>query len=102
MVGADAVFPTGLVNKIGTKGLALAAKEARIPFYVLCNTEKMWPQPPSEPLETKIRPPQELGHKPDPNILVLNFSFDLTPLPLISGIITEKGIFNPPAISALF
>lgn len=102
MVGADAIFPTGVVNKIGTKGLALAAREARIPFYVLCNTEKMWPQPLAEPLETKIRPAEELHHKAHPDVTILNFYFDLTPLSLISGVITEKGIFDPPAISALF
>jgi translation initiation factor 2B subunit (eIF-2B alpha/beta/delta family) len=102
IVGADAIFPTGVVNKIGTKGVALAAQEVGIPFYVLCNTEKLWPQLPSEPLETIIRPAEELYQKRHPNMLVSNFYFDLTPLPLVSGILTEKGIFDHAAISALF
>ena len=36
VVGADSVLPDGsLVNKIGTHLLALAAREAKVPFYVM-------------------------------------------------------------------
>jgi translation initiation factor 2B subunit (eIF-2B alpha/beta/delta family) len=99
MVGGDAILPSGLVNKIGTKGLALAANDAGVPFYALCQTEKIWPQTLSDSLTNKTRPPEELWQQSHPNIAVLNFYFDSTPLCLISGIITERGIFSPEGLS---
>jgi translation initiation factor eIF-2B subunit delta len=70
MVGADAVTSAGLVNKVGTRTLALAAREAAVPFYVVCSSDK-------------IVPKVQTG-KDD--------LFDLTPLPLITRVITDLGL----------
>lgn len=43
VVGADAVTPECVVNKIGTAMVALAARERRVPVYVLCGSEKYVP-----------------------------------------------------------
>lgn len=43
LVGADAVIPGGVVNKVGTHMMALAAKETGIPVYCLTETTKIWP-----------------------------------------------------------
>jgi len=43
LVGADAVIPGGVVNKVGTHMMALAAKELGIPVYCLTETTKIWP-----------------------------------------------------------
>lgn len=43
LVGADAVIPGGVVNKVGTHMMALAAKEMGIPTYCLTETTKIWP-----------------------------------------------------------
>jgi len=43
VVGADAVTPDAVVNKIGTALIALAARERRVPAYVLCGSEKYVP-----------------------------------------------------------
>ena len=41
VVGADAITSEGnIINKIGTSVVALAAKEARTPFYVACELLK--------------------------------------------------------------
>ncbi len=43
VVGADAVTPEIVVNKIGTAVVALAARERRVPAYVLCGSDKYVP-----------------------------------------------------------
>lgn len=43
VVGADAVTPDTVVNKIGTALIALAAREWGVPCYVLCGSEKFVP-----------------------------------------------------------
>ena len=55
-VGADAVTASGaVVNKAGTYALALAARERKVPFYMLADTLKLWPRREPPPLES--RPP---------------------------------------------
>src|SRR5262249_59677 len=43
LVGADLLSNRGLVNKIGTRMLALAAQAQHVPFYTLCGGEKFLP-----------------------------------------------------------
>lgn len=69
-VGADAITPDGLVNKVGTRLLALAAREAGIPFFAVCTSDKIVDQ-------------VDLGRED---------LFDLTPKSLLTGVITENGI----------
>jgi len=102
LVGGDAVTPGGLINKIGTAGLALAAREKGVPFYALCHTEKIWPQVLSEPLETHTKPAQQLYPKTVEGISVLNFYFDQTPLEWITGLVTERGVMTSRELVDLF
>ena len=62
LVGADAVTPRLVVNKVGTRMLALAARDARRPCYVVADRSKWvptsWPVPvyrPSQPFEATPR-----------------------------------------------
>ena len=42
LVGADAITPSGgVINKVGTRLLALAAADARVPLYVIATTDKV-------------------------------------------------------------
>src|SRR5439155_23245793 len=43
LTGADLLSTDGLVNKVGTYALALAAKAAGVPFYTLCGSQKFLP-----------------------------------------------------------
>jgi translation initiation factor eIF-2B subunit delta len=49
VVGADAVTPDAVINKVGTRLLALACRDADIPCYVLADSSKIvsaeWPPP---------------------------------------------------------
>lgn len=90
LVGADSVSPGGVVNKIGTSGLALAARTLKIPFHVLCGSEKFIPDRLVMIEQTKSV--QELLSVPVPNVSVRNVYFDTTPLDHLTNLITEEGI----------
>ena len=101
IAGADSVLRDGaLVNKIGTYGLALAAKAAEKPFYATCevlkidaaHTAKTVPPP-------ARRPPEELD--PPPTVGAVNVYFDLTPPELVTSYITDKGVYDPRRIAQL-
>lgn len=98
VVGADRVCADGkVVNGIGTYQLALAAESARVPFYVLSETLKFDPRLRGEEVDLEEKEPSEVvepGRLP-PEIRVRNPHFDITPLELIAGIVTEKGLVTP-------
>ncbi len=94
MVGADAITLEGVINKIGTYGLALAAKAKKIPFYVLAGREKFLPAPFAQALRIEKKDPQEITHETIPNVAVENRYFDLTPLDLVSGVVTQEGMIS--------
>ncbi len=97
MVGADRVCVDGkVVNGIGTYQLALAAERATIPFYVLCEALKFDPRLKSEEVDLEEKEPSEiieLGILP-PEVRVKNPHFDITPLELVTGIVTENGVLT--------
>lgn len=102
VVGADRILRTGHVyNKIGTYQVAAMAERHGIPFYVAAplSTFDMTSDP--EDVTIEQRRPGELTHTggrrtaPE-GIGVINPAFDLTPPELVSGIITERGVAEPP------
>ena len=103
IVGADAVAANGaVVNKVGTSVVALAAKEARVNFYVAAETYKFSPKSlVGELVPIEFRDPAEVTGKEwlqgHPDIEVLNPVFDVTPAEYIDAIITEKGVISPYA-----
>lgn len=91
VLGADSVREDGsVINKIGSYPIALAARDAHVPVYVLCETLKI--AAPSFPLRYEEMHPDELLPNPPPGIIPRNVYFDRTPAELITGIITEAGI----------
>ena len=98
MVGADRVCADGnIINGIGTYQLALAAEKAGIPFYVLCETLKFDPRLKSGEVDLEEKEPSEIvepGRLP-PGVRVKNPYFDITPLELVTGVVTENGLFTP-------
>jgi len=92
LVGADAITPEGAVNKIGTYGLALAARDKAIPFYVLAGKEKFLPPPFAQALRIEKKDPTEITREIIPHGRVENVYFDLTPLDLITGVVTQQGV----------
>jgi len=101
VVGADRVCVDGkLVNGIGTYQLALAAKMAGIPFYVFCETLKFDPRLKGDEVDLEEKDTSEVveaGRLP-PEIRVKNPYFDITPLELVTRIVTENGLLTPEKV----
>jgi len=96
LVGADTVHPSGaVVNKVGTRGLAVAADHEDVPFYVACTADKASVDP-TGPTESVDR--RNVYEGPDA-IDVWAPRFDVAPPSLVTGgFLTDRG---PLALSDL-
>lgn len=100
IIGTDAIRlspPYGIVNKIGTLNLALAAKKYRKPLYVVGNSLKFDRR---KKFRIEERPAREV-YKKLKGVKIRNPAFDLVDFNLVTKIITEKGIFDPNKIPRL-
>jgi methylthioribose-1-phosphate isomerase len=103
LVGADRIAANGdTANKVGTLGLAVLARRAGVPFYVVA---------PSSSIDASLRDGASIqiehrGHDevvrfggvataPE-GIEAYNPAFDVTPADLIDAIVTERGVHRPP------
>ncbi|WIX84687.1 S-methyl-5-thioribose-1-phosphate isomerase [Amycolatopsis sp. DG1A-15b] len=102
LVGADRIAANGdVANKIGTYGLAIAARHHGVPFVVVA---------PSSTVDSKLadgtgiaieeRDARELtGYAgvpiTPPDAQVFNPAFDVTPFELVTAVVTEHGRFTP-------
>ncbi|MFM9968811.1 MAG: S-methyl-5-thioribose-1-phosphate isomerase [Burkholderiales bacterium] len=108
IVGADRIAANGdTANKIGTYSVAILARHHGIPFYVaapLSSFDLSLPNGDAIPIEE--RPGDEVtGYKgvrwaPE-GVAVANPAFDVTPVDLITAIITEKGVLESPNESSI-
>lgn len=95
ILGADAIGIEGWAfNKVGSYGIALAAKTAQIPFYLAATLLKVA----FHPLIIEERPAAEVWEKRPKKLEILNPAFDKIPAELITGYITEFGILKPEKI----
>ena len=108
VVGADRIAANGdVANKIGTYGLAVIAKENRVPFYVAAPVSTIDPLTPSgERIPIEERSEEEvltaMGRRIAPRAArALNPVFDVTPARYVTAIITEKGVLEPPIGDAI-
>jgi methylthioribose-1-phosphate isomerase len=103
IVGADRIAANGdTANKIGTFGLALAAKRFDVPFYIAAPSSTIDPAIPNGaaiPIEQRdedeVKNFRGIKITPD-DADAYNPAFDVTPNDLIAGFITEKGVVQPP------
>ncbi len=103
IVGADRIANNGdTANKIGTYQLALAASAHTVPFYVAAPTSTIDTSVASgDQIPIEMRENTEVIHWGDiqtapEDVGVYSPAFDVTPYSLITGIITDEGIINPP------
>jgi methylthioribose-1-phosphate isomerase len=108
IVGADRIAANGdTANKIGTLGVAIAAKHFNVPFYVAAPTStidlatKTGADIPIE--ERAAAEVAEFGARPTApqGVDIYNPAFDVTPADLITAIITEHGVALPPFAESL-
>lgn len=105
ILGADRVTKKFVANKVGTYMIALAAHANQIPFYVAAPSSTFNLNPAHEGVEIEERSAQEITHIGGKRIApkgvkVFNPAFDLTPVELVSGFITEKGVVGPEMLRA--
>lgn len=108
LLGAEAVAANGaIVSKIGSSLISLAANEARVRVFVLAPTSKL-------SIETlfgelvqlpegdwrRLMSPEVLHTLPE-NYRARVPLYDVVPPDYIDGIVSEKGLFAPQAISYL-
>ncbi len=121
LVGADRVAANGdVANKIGTYLKALAAMDARVPFYVACplSTIDLAIRDGMLDIPIERRAEREVTHVwgrneegvvvevqvvPD-GVSASNPAFDVTPARLVTKLVTEFGVIdaNEQAIAAVF
>lgn len=103
IVGTDRVAANGdVANKIGTMGVAVLAKRFGIPFYVASPFSTIdLATPTGKDIIIEEREEDEVthfGHRrtaPE-GIKVRNPAFDVTPNELVTAIITDRGVIEPP------
>ncbi len=108
IIGADRIADNGdTANKIGSVGVALAAREAGIPFVVAAPTTTVDPDTATgDEIEIELRDGSEVtalhGTPTAPaDSPGFNPAFDVTPARLISAIVTERGVVEPTAATSL-
>jgi methylthioribose-1-phosphate isomerase len=108
IVGTDRTTATGdVANKIGTYLKALAARDNAIPFFVALPYSTIdWTLTDGSAIPIEERSAEEVtqltGRLPDGSVATVeiapegtraaNFGFDVTPMRLVTGFITERGV----------
>src|SRR5262249_40558841 len=96
LLGGDTLAPTGLLHKVGTFGLALAASRAGVPVYALVGPEKLLPALLPGALDAGGTPdgllPPDFPPAPPPSLSVRVPYFDLTPLDLLTAVVMPDGL----------
>jgi len=103
LVGTDRVTANGdVVNKIGTLNLAVLCSYFGIPFYVACPSSTFDPAT-SRGADVIIenRDSAEIIGSHTAQVAAYNPAFDVTPAHLVTGFITDRGLLESPAETAL-
>ncbi|RQG92236.1 ribose 1,5-bisphosphate isomerase [Natrarchaeobius chitinivorans] len=115
LVGADSIAADGsVINKIGTSGLAVNARERGVPVMVAAQTIKLHPDTMTGHTvaiemreDSEVLAPDErteitgLEESEDDGLTVENPAFDVTPPRHVDAIVTERGQFPPESIVTL-
>jgi ribose 1,5-bisphosphate isomerase len=100
LIGADAITVEGkVINKVGSELSAEVAKRYDIPVYVCTNSWKFDPATVfgfEEPIEKRYG--REVWQNPPKNVRIDNFAFEQIAPGLVTGVITELGIYKPQTL----
>jgi methylthioribose-1-phosphate isomerase len=108
IVGADRIAANGdVANKIGTYTVAVLAARHRVPFHVAAPVSTIDPDTPAgADIEIEERDPDEVTSVVGVRVApagagAKNFAFDVTPHELVTSIITDRGVLEPPYEEAI-
>jgi methylthioribose-1-phosphate isomerase len=103
VVGADRIAANGdVANKIGTYPLAVLADRHDVPFHVAVPLSTIdLDTPTGDQIPIEERDPREVTTMLDLPVApagaeAANFAFDITPHELVTSIVTEAGVLEPP------
>ncbi len=110
IVGCDRVAANGdVANKVGTYGLALAARAAGIPFLVAGPTSTIdFGTASGRDIVIEERAADEVRTAPGgaavaaPDTPCRNPAFDITPASLVTALITEQGVVQPERLNSRY
>ena len=108
IVGADRIASNGdVANKIGTYSLAVMAHQHNVNFMVAAATSSIDMEIENgDEIEIEERPHNEITHYQQRSFApedarVWNPVFDVTPAPLVTALVTEKGVIGKPTRSRI-
>jgi methylthioribose-1-phosphate isomerase len=108
LTGADRIAADGSVaNKVGTYSLAVLASHHRVPFVVVAPVSTIdLDTPDGASIDVEHRPADEVTSMAGvrvapPGTPAYNPAFDVTPPALITAIVTERGVAQPPEAGTL-
>ncbi|MFC2076386.1 hypothetical protein ACFLT7_04815 [candidate division KSB1 bacterium] len=100
LIGADSISPEFAVNKIGSRGLAVLARQDGIPIRIAAETIKFIPE--------ELQGVDKSGHNPDqvwevdhPSLRIENRYFERIPLGDDIKIICEEGVLSGNGIGEM-
>ncbi len=97
-IGADAVTELGVLNKVGSYTLALAAREHGVPVHAIAIRRKLLPA--STPaLTIREMPPEEVWKAPPAGVRPRNVYFEMTPLALLRGVVVDGEVLGPTELA---
>jgi translation initiation factor 2B subunit (eIF-2B alpha/beta/delta family) len=98
VVGADAVTRSGVWNKAGTLGAALAARAAGRAVLVVTTEDRLVPAALARRLRVPEAEPAAVLRRPPRGVSAVSRLFDVTPLGLVGRVVTEAGAFTPAVL----
>ena len=107
LVGTDSIAADGsVINKVGTSGLAVNARERGVPTTIAAQTLKLHPDTlTGHTVEIEYRDEAEAVSADERaeigDVTVENPAFDVTPPRYLDAIVTERGQFPPESIVTL-
>lgn len=99
-IGADAVTDRGVLNKVGSYAIALAAREHSVPVYALASRRKFLAAA-TPALAIAEMPTAEVWDQPPPGVKPRNVLFEMAPLALFTGVVVEDAVLPPGEAAAL-
>ncbi len=96
-VGADRISETSVINKIGTKALALLSQKAGKAIYVISSEKKFLPNE-IEMQDEAMHSASEIGSKRRQNLQYWNKYFEDIPVALFTGVISESGMLSAETV----
>lgn len=101
LLGADAVFPTYFLNKVGTCALAELARVREVSCYAVSVEDKCLPSAAAKLLKITKHSCDEVWAGAPLGVQVHNDYFEEIPLSLLTGIVTDQGVWTPDDLETM-